>query len=286
MSCVTDVDARPDADEQSHLDLPGSLMVAIVVGGALTATAYSSAVGLLVALAAAQALLAAAWVYGTALPGRNGALVIAALAAAGADVAVSVWPHGRLGTLLPVLGLAVPVMFIHQLMRGAARLQVVSSLSAVAMLVLAEVSLPALLQIRHEFASNDLGGRVTATAVAAMAGALIIGYFVDLLFPAPRFDPAVPRGLLALIASAGLGGSIGYLMLRTQTEFPGNRGTFVGAALGALAGLVAVAAAFVLHTTPVPSRRFALRLRAAISAVLPLCVLAPPAFLLCLAIRS
>jgi hypothetical protein len=177
-------------------------------------------------------------------------------------------------------------MFIHQLMRGAARLQVVSSLSAVAMLVLAEVSLPALLQIRHEFASNDLGGRVTATAVAAMAGALIIGYFVDLLFPAPRFDPAVPRGLLALIASAGLGGSIGYLMLRTQTEFPGNRGTFVGAALGALAGLVAVAAAFVLHTTPVPSRRFALRLRAAISAVLPLCVLAPPAFLLCLAIRS
>jgi hypothetical protein len=191
-----------------------------------------------------------------------------------------------LGTLLAVLGLAVPVMFIHQLMRGAARLHVVSSLSGVATLVLAEVSLPALIQIRHEFSSSDLGGRVTATAAAAMVGGLVIGYFVDLLFPAPRFDPAVPRGLLALIASAGLGGSVGYLMLRTQSEFPGGRGTFVGGALGALAGLLAVAAAFVLHTTAVPTRPFAIRLRATISALLPLCVLAPPAFLLCLAIRA
>jgi hypothetical protein len=286
MGLVTNVVAGPDVAEEIDLDLLGSLAVALVMGGALVAAAYWSASGLVVAVAATQALLAAGWVYGTGLPGRNGALVIAALASAGADVAVSVWPHGRLGTLLAVLGLAVPVMFIHQLMRGAARLHVVSSLSGVATLVLAEVSLPALIQIRHEFASSDLGGRVTATAAAAMVGGLVIGYFVDLLFPAPRFDPAVPRGLLALIASAGLGGSVGYLMLRTQSEFPGGRGTFVGGALGALAGLLAVAAAFVLHTTAVPTRPFAIRLRATISALLPLCVLAPPAFLLCLAIRA
>ena len=46
--------------------------------------------------------------------------MIAGLAAAASDVAVSVWPHGRLGTLLPVFGLAVPAMFVHQLARGAA----------------------------------------------------------------------------------------------------------------------------------------------------------------------
>ncbi len=101
------------------------------------------------------------------------------------------WPHGRLGTLLAVLGLALPVMFVHQLARGAARVQVVSSLSAVAVLVLAEVSLPALLQLRHEFGAGALGGRVVATAVAAVAGALVVGCLVDLVMPAPRFDPAV-----------------------------------------------------------------------------------------------
>jgi hypothetical protein len=197
-----------------------------------------------------------------------------------------VWPHGRLGTLLAVLGLAVPAMFVHQLARGAARVQVVSSLSAVALLVFAEVSLPAILQLRHEFGAGAAGGRVAATAVAALAGALVIGCLVDILLPAPRFDPAVARGLLGLIASAGLGGSIGYLMLRDQFEFSGGRSSFVGAALGALAGLLAVATAFVLHTTPEPARAIGRWLRPVLAAVLPIAVVAPVAFLLCLAIRA
>src|SRR5581483_2817708 len=140
---------------------------------------------------------------------------IAALAAVASDVTVSVWPHGRLGTLLAVLGLAMPVMFVHQLMRGAARIQVVSSLSAVAVLVLAEVSMAALLQLRHEF-GTALGGRVACAAVAALAGALVIGCLVDLIFAAPRFDSAVPRGLPGLLAAAGLGGAVGYLLLHGQ----------------------------------------------------------------------
>src|SRR3569832_1520176 len=109
-------------------------------------------------------------------------------------------------------------------------------MAAVAFLVLGEVLLPALLLLRHEFGASELGGKVTAAAAAALAGALVIGALVDMLLPAPRFDPAVPRGLLALVASAGLGGSLGYLMLRQQTDFVDGRSVFIGGALGALAG--------------------------------------------------
>jgi hypothetical protein len=289
MTCVTDVEAAHDdvdVDEGADLSLLTTLAGALVVGAALTLTARMGSTPLLIAVAAVQALLAVSWVLGTVMPGRIGGLLIATGAAAAADITASVWPHGRLGALLAVLGLAVPVMFVHQLARGAARVQVVSSLSAVALLVLGEVSLPALLQLRHEFGSAEVGGRVVAASVAALAGALVIGCLVDLLLPAPRFDPAVGRGLLGLIASAGLGGSVGYLMLRDQIEYTDGRSAFVGAALGALAGLLAIAMAFVMHTTPEPTAALNRRLRPVLAAVLPIAVIAPVAFLLCLAIRA
>jgi hypothetical protein len=280
-----DVVVAEEVDEVDLFLLP-ALAVAVVVGVALAWTARIGATPLLVAVAVVQALLALAWVFGTRMPGRIGGLVIAAMASAAADVCVSVWPHGRLGPLLAVLGLAVPVMFVHQLTRGAARVQVVSSMSAVAVLVTSEVALASALQLRHEFGGAALGGKVAAAALAALAGAIVVGCLVDLVLPAPRFDPEVPRGLLGLIAATGLGACLGYLMLRRQADFLGGRAAFVGAALGALAGLVAVAAAFVLHSTTPAGGGVASRLRPVLGAVLPIAVLAPVAFLLCLAIRS
>jgi hypothetical protein len=266
MSAVT-VEAADEVAEEAQLSLVTTLAAALIV-----------------AVAVVQALLGPAWVFGTAMPGRRGALILAVMGSAAADAVVSVWPDGRLGPLLGVLGLAVPAMFAHQLLRGTARVQVVSSLAAVAMLLLCEVALAALLQLRHEF-GTDVGGKVSAAVTAAVAGALVIGCLVDLLLPAPRFDPAVPRGLLGLIAAIGLGGSLGYLMLKNVGEFGAGRGTFTGAALGALAGLLAVAGAFVLHTTPQPAASIGRRLRPLIGALLPVAVVAPAAFLLCLAIR-
>jgi hypothetical protein len=284
MTRVTDAADEHVLDEV-ELSLVTTLVAALVLGGGLVLAARESALALLAGVAVVQAVFAFSWTFGTVMPGRRGALVIAVLAAAGADVATSVWPHGRLGTLLAVLGLAVPAMFVHQLLRGAARVHVVSSLSAVALLVFAEVSLAALLQLRHEFGTTH-GGTVSSTAIAALSGALVIGCIVDLLLPAPRFDPAVARGLLGLVASAGLGGSIGYLMLKQESEFGLGRSTFTGSALGALAGLLAVGTAFVLHTTPLPPTAASRRVRPVLSALLPIAVIAPAAFLLCLAIRS
>jgi hypothetical protein len=280
MASVTDP-AAPPATEF----LLG-VLVASLVGAGLSLTAWRSALALLVAVAVTQVVIGFAFAVVTAMPGRTGALVIAGLAAAASDVAVSVWPHGRLGVLVPVFGLAVPAMFAHQLARGAARVRIVASLAGTAMLVVLVTALPALVQLRHEFVPASTGGALVAGVVGAAAGALVVGYFVDMVMPAPRFDAAVPRGLLAVIASGGLGGSIGHLAMSQGTQFDSARATFAGAAVGALAGFFAVAAAFVEHSATAPDSTAVRLWRPVNGAVLPVALVAPVAFLLCLAIRS
>ena len=277
--------AADGPDGEAAANLLGGAAVAVVVGAGLVAAGRENALALLIAVALIQAAVALAWTFGTAMPGRIGGLLIAAAAAATSDVVVSVWPHGRLGALLVIYGLAVPLMFVHQLARSAARVRIVESLSGVALLVAAVTSLPALVQLRHEFSPPSVGGHIVAGVVAASAGALVVGCLVDMIMPVPRFDAAVPRGLLAVVAAAGLGGSVGHLALNTAT-FGGTRGAFVGAALGALIGFFAVAVAFAQVSTPVPNERFARRLYPVLATVLPLSLIAPVAFLLCLAIRA
>ncbi|MDT4894558.1 MAG: hypothetical protein QOE97_3593 [Pseudonocardiales bacterium] len=291
MAHVTD---RAAAEESSGagrsvaaVDHPFVTLASIVlVGGVLAGGARISAVALLVGVAAVQALVTLSWTIGTAVPGRNGTVLVGAMAAAGADVAVWVWPGGQLGTLLPVFGLAVPVMFVVQLMRAAARVRVVESLAGVTFLIFVVVSPAAYLQLRHEFTAAHIGGTVVSGVVLATAGALLVGLLVDLVMPAPRFDPAADRGLLAVVASAGLGGSIGHLALGSNAGFLAGRGAFVGAACGALAGLLAVAIAFVRVSAPEPESAAGRGLRSVLPAVVPLSLVAPVGFLLCLAVRA
>lgn len=275
-----------ESDSTSSRAVLTGPLAALLVGALLVLSARSGSVALLVAVAVVQALVAVVWVYGTGLPGRLGALVIAALAAAGADVTVSLWPHGQLGTLLIVFALAFPVMIVHQLMRGAARVRVTESLGSIALLVLAEVALPAFVQLRHEFLGMTTGGQVVSAVTAAAAGGLIVGYLVDLVLPAPRLDADVPRGLLAVAASAACGGTIGYLMLRSVAEFIGGRGAFAGAALAAVVAFLGVGMSFSQHTGTGEVSAFGRLLRPVLSTVIPLALLAPVAYILCLAIRA
>jgi hypothetical protein len=286
MVAVTDGATAGEDESAVEYNFTGSAAVALLIGAGLAWSARTGAVQLLVAVAVVQALLAVAWEFGLRLPGRIGALVLAALASAAADIAVSVWPHSRLGTLLAVLGLAVPVLFVHQLSRGAARVRIVESLGGIALLVLAEVSLPALVQLRHEFLAVSVGGDVVFGVVVASSGALVVGYLTDLVSSAPRFDGGVPRGLLAVIASAAAGAALGQLTLRNSAEFAGGRGLFAGAALGAIVALFAVAIALIEYVTPLADSGFGRRVRPVLGVVFPLCMLAPVAFLLCLAIRA
>jgi hypothetical protein len=286
---------RPAEPEQSsgevELNHLASLIIAALATLALALNARAGAVDLLIAVAVLQAIVVIAWIYGTGAPGRIGLLVVGGLAAAGADVAVSVWPHGRLGTLLIVLALALPVSFGHQLVRGAARARIVESVGGAALVIVAVVGLSALLQLRHEFSGSAaggsaVGGEVVAGVVAAAGGALVIGHLVDLVYAAPRFDASVPRGLLGVIASVGLGGSLGHLLLRSHAEFAGGRGAFTGVAVGAIGAFLAIGVAFIQASPTVPPRRFGARLQPVLAALLPLAILGPVAFLLCLVIRA
>jgi hypothetical protein len=288
MSHVIDASPTERGVEASEHGLVTGMVTALVVGACVGAAARSSAVTLLIAVAALQALVAWAWILVTRIPGRRGAFVLAAAAAAAADVAVSVWPHSRLGALLGVLGLAVPALFVHQLMRGAARVRVVESLSSGALLVCAEIALSSLVQLRHEFASST-GGRVPEMAVLAIGGAIVASCLVDMIVSTPRFDPSVPRGFPGLVAATAVGAAFGYLVLRHTVGFETGRAAFAGAALGALAGLMEIAGSFIAATagrSSVELDRSGRALRPILVATLPMAALAPVAFLLCLAIRT
>lgn len=276
---------RPgDADERHNLF--GVAVLAVVVGAALCWAARAGATPLVVAIAAGQALLAVTWAAVLRYPGRTGGLVIAVLAAAAADAAAVVWPHSRLSAMLAVIGLAVPVMFVHQLLRGAGRVRVAESLAAIAVLVLAEAALPALLQLRHELPSATLGGDAVVAVVLAAAGALAAGAFTDMVLPAPRFDAEVPRGLGAVAVSTLVAAALGHLVLRDSRVFQSGRGAFVGAAVGVLTALCAVALAFVEHSVPLAESGFARRARPVLSVLVPLAVVAPVGLLLCLTART
>jgi hypothetical protein len=281
---MSDVDTVDETDVR--FNFAAGAAVAFIVGAILFWTARSGSTELLIAVAAVQALVGFALVIGLDLVGRRGALFIATLAAAGSDVVVSVWPHGRLGTQLVVFGLAVPAMFVHQLSRGAARHRVVESLGGVVLVVLAVVSLPALLQLRHEFALPSTGGHVVSGVVLVCSGGLVVGYLIDMIVTVPRFDADIPRGLLAVLGTASFGALAGHLSLRHSAEFAAGRGAFAGAAIGTITGLVAVAVAFLEAETPEAEDGLARQVRPLLGALVPLCLLAPVAFLLCLAIRS
>ena len=284
MACVTD--GAPADSPDAGFYPAGGAVIAALAGVLLAWTAHASAVGFLVALACVQAVFACSWVFGLRRPGRIGALVIAAMTAATADTTVSVWPQGRLGPLLAVFALALPVLFVHQLMRGAARVRVLASLGSIAVLVVAEVSLPAWLQVRHEFGAQ--GAQVAAGMLVVVAGGLVAGLLVDLVLPVPRFDVDVPRRLLAVIASTAVGAALGQLTVGNSADFPGGRALLLGAALGAIVALLAVAAAFGVHDVEreTPGILLGGRWRLLVGVLLPLCLLGPVAFVLCTALRT
>ena len=259
----------------------GSAAVALVVGCALATTAWLGVTDLLVGVAVTQGLLVISWVLGTALPGRIGAMVVGALAAGGADTVVARWPHGQLGTLLGVLALAVPAMFVHQLTRGVVRARVTESLSDIAVLVVAVVAFAALIQLRHES-----GGKMMATGVLlAATAALVVGHLVDMIAPVPRFDVTVPRGLLAVLAAIAAAAAVAYLRLHDTVEFTSGRAGFMGGAIGGIVSLFAIGAAFMQQTSSVPIGVSRL-MRPVFGVLVPLGLLAPVAYLLCLAIRG
>lgn len=214
--------------------------LALLFGAILWAGAASGTVGLAVAVAVAQAALAVSWVLATSLPGRVGAVVIGLAAAAASDATVLRWYEHGYESALSVLGLALPVMFCHQLMRGVVRNRVVESLSGLAILLLGICSASGLLLLIRQ----GEGRHQVMGVVAAICAAVLVSCVIDAVLARPRFDPTVNRGLLGLIAGVLAGAAAGYLPLRTVADLTGQRALAAAALTAAVACLLSVGASF------------------------------------------
>ncbi len=221
---------------------------------------------------------------GSAVPGRIGTVLIGAAAAVGADIAASVRPHDALAPMLVVLGLAIPAMFVHQLTRGVVRTRVVESLSGIAVIVVAVVALTALLQLRQEFDGARLA--VAATAVAGVA--VVLAGLVDLGWSRPRFDPTVARGLTGVVVGIVAATVVGVLVLRPLTQYGNPVAALLCAIIAALAALLSVSASMIaagIATSGSAARQQrpdGTRLRPVALAIVPVCLVAPAAYLLLL----
>ncbi len=224
-----------DGALQIQLAVLTALAAVVLAGGS-----YLGSVGLLVAVGVVQALLIASWVFGNAVPGRIGALVLGSLAAAGADAATTHWHDSGYSPVLGVLALAVPLMFVHQLSRGVVRTRVVESLADITVLLVAVIALAGLIVLRRQVNGDIL----TPGVLGAISAGLVAAHFTDAVLPAPRFDPAVDRGLPGLLVGVLAGAVVGLLSLRRVIDFEGGRGAFVGAAIAAVACLLSIGAAF------------------------------------------
>jgi len=221
----------------NHLQLA---VLSGLLGAILAAGAHFGPTPLLVAVAIVQAVLIPCWVFGTGLPGRIGALLLGTLAAAGADAATVHWHESGYSPVLGVLGVAIPLMFVHQLTRGVVRTRVVESMAAIAVLVIGVVALAGLLVLRRQ----GSGETITVALLAAVAVGLVVDHLTDAVLPAPRFDPAMDRGLPGVLAGVVAGGLMGLLLLRQDIDFAGGRGPFLGAAVAAVACLLSIGASF------------------------------------------
>jgi hypothetical protein len=223
--------------------------ITLLAGVALAGGSYLGPAALVVAVAVLQGLLVISWVLGTGLPGRIGALVLGALAAGGCDTVIVRWHDHGYEPVLGVLGVALPLMFIHQLTRGVVRTRVVESLADITLLLLAVTAVSGLMLLRYQ--AN--GDKTTLAVIAAMTAGLVVAHLVDAAFPALRFDPAIDRGLPAVVLGVLAGGGVGVLVLRDIIDFAGGRAAFAGAALAAVACLISIGASFAgMHSTLLP----------------------------------
>ncbi len=245
----TEPSVAPAAERASaglnHIQLAA---LTAVLTGVLAAGGYLGSAATVAAVAVVQAVLIPCWMLGHRLPGRIGGLGLSVLAAAAADGLTLHWPDSGYSPVLGVLGVAIPLMFFHQLSRGVVRARVVESLAGIALLLVAVVSLPGLIVLRHE-----ASGRTIVLAVLAALGiGLVAAHLTDAVLPAPRFDPGMDRGLPAVVVGVAAGGVVGYLGLRRLIDFAGGRGAFVGAAIAAVACLLSIAASFAESRTARP----------------------------------
>jgi hypothetical protein len=229
--------------------------------------------GRFAAVLVVQLGLVAGWVVASGLRGRAGALGIGAVAAVAADLALVLPERPELEGLLVVLGPAFLVAVVHQMTRPAPREQLVTSLSAVVLLVSALASVAVLLAVGRVPGQADV---VTTTALVVGA-ALVVGHLADLLTPRPLIAEGVPRGVVGLVLSVLIGVAVALLRGGSDSSLDLGSAATYGAVLGAVAALAGVGASYLVAERP--DTGWALSV---VQALLPWAAVAPVAYALAL----
>lgn len=220
--------------------LPAAVAVALVVGLLLGLPAALEGLGRLAAVLVLQLGWVLAWVLTTGIQGFAGYLAVGAATAVAVDLALVLPEEPVLGALLPVFGLGFLAIVLQQMLRRS-RQDLVASMAGGIVLVTVVAALGALLLLG---AGDDGVGRL-AVLLTAVAAAVVVGHLVDLVLPRPRVAAGVPRGLTGLLLSVAAAVAVAVL-LRSSGELTGGQAALLGAAVGAVAALSAIAASFLV----------------------------------------
>ncbi|HVX47079.1 MAG TPA: hypothetical protein VHC49_24520 [Mycobacteriales bacterium] len=272
---MSHVSSATDPRPTGHLSV--AVLAAAVTAVLVVLAAVGGATGLIAGVALAQLGLIAAWGVGVPAPGVPGLIAIGLLAAAAADVALRVRSEDTsVSTLIGVIGLAFLAMIIWQLVRRPPREHVTISIATTGPVVVAVTALGSLLVLREIAEGPDL----LAASLLSVGVALIVGHLVDAVFPVPRFARTVQRGLTALVAGAAAAAAAAAIRLHGVDTVGVGGAVFFGAALGLVAGLIAVGVAYVEATvTPrkLPLAAYAIPY---LQIAVPLALSAPVGYLL------
>jgi len=166
-AAVAPVGTEPPAAGPRLLHIPLATFSAILAA-VLAVASYFGPAAMIGAVAIVQAVLVVTWVFGTALPGRIGALILGVSASGAGDFVATRYHSDGYAPLLGVLGVGIPLMFVHQLTRGVVRTRVVESLADITVLVVACVATTGFILLRYQ--SN--GDRTTLAVASAVGIAL------------------------------------------------------------------------------------------------------------------
>lgn len=275
--------AAPVSQQEHALasHLPAAIVTALVTV-LLVIGALIGSVGLALTIAVVQVLVVGCWATGIAPPGLIGIAILGSASAAASDGLLVFREHDGLTPLSGVLGLLFIGLAVHQLCRSAVRVRLMESLSSAVMqclLIVALASYLALANIAH-------GDRLVLAAVLASGVALLVGYAVDVVLPIPIFHEGIPRGLVAVAASSAIAALIGWVSLTGLAEVGNGGGALLGAAVGLLTALLGVSAAYITENLPQPPHKYGAMGVSCLTALIPLTLSAPVAYLFGLAITS
>jgi hypothetical protein len=241
VNTATVVNGSPaEVSARAH-HLPAAALAVVAVGLLLGLPEALGEEGRLTAVLVLQLGLVGSWVLVTGIQGFSGSIAVGAAGAAAADLLLLLPQRPSLGGLLAVLGVGFLAVVVQQMLRRP-RTDLVASLSGGVLMLSGVCALAVFLLI----GASLTGPRPPMAAVLAAGVALVAGHLVDTAVPRPQLTPEVPRGALALLVAVAAGAATGMLA-RSGSGLPGTLlPVFSGAAVGAVAALVGLAASYVV----------------------------------------